>query len=127
MGSRRRLHQTLKRGNRHASGVSGSARQRVQTYIERMRRLVVKSDVWLCRRKASPNREVKAIIEKSREQAGLMKAGISVKAFGPQARPCIALPPSSPGISPLISFMVNWFTGNNDFICERMEWNGSCF
>jgi hypothetical protein len=45
-------------------------------------------DARLCRRKASPNPEAKAIIEKSREQAGLMKAGISVKAFGPQARSC---------------------------------------
>ena len=41
---------------------------------------------WRCRRKASPNPEVKAIIEHSRQQAGLMKAGISVKAFGPQVR-----------------------------------------
>ena len=42
--------------------------------------------VGVRRRKASPNPEVKAIIEQSRQQAGLVKAGISVKAFGPQAR-----------------------------------------
>ena len=43
------------------------------------------------RRKASPNPEVKAIIEQSRQQAGLIKAGISIRAFGPQARLLISV------------------------------------
>lgn len=73
-----------------------------------------------CRRKASPNPEVKPIIEESRQKAGLIKAGLSVSAWGPQARAfrgfCIVVRHGRPADSTLTAVLERVNDGRHDHV-----------
>ena len=51
---------------------------------------------------------MKAIIEQSRQQAGLIKAGISIKAFGPQARLCTSTVTITVGMTLFLGLALAW-------------------